>query len=667
MCKRYVAPFLVLVFLSFLFAPDFHAAGVGQIKGTITDAETGEPVVNASVLIVGTKFGAITDSDGKYAIPRLQPDTYTVRISSIDYNSVEVTDVIVETDLTTEVSQQLTKKVDDIDKTIKVVGKKDVIDRFSVENKMTITSETIKHKPVQTVDALLDQVAGVQTTNTGEVFVRGGRGGEYQYIIDGKPNGNPRGGAPLVHGGSAPVNDAPYTAMFFKDYGVNPFVDTEDDHLSTFAVDVDDASFIMTRSYIERGSLPPEEAVRAEEFINHFDYGYDPPRRRPFNIHCEGAPSYFGTDNMHLLRIGIKGRVIPDENRKPANLVFVIDVSGSMGYENRLETVKKALKLLVEELKPGDRVAIVVYGSRGEVVLKPTSIDRKVKILAVIESLRCGGSTNAEEGIRLGYQMADRMFDRRKINRVILCSDGVANVGRTGPDQILAQIKKYADRGVTLSTVGFGMGNYNDILMEKLGNKGNGHYAYVDDIDEARRIFVDNLTGTLEVIARDVKIQVDFDPEVVRSYRLIGYENRDVADKDFRVDTVDGGEIGSGHSVTALYEFKYHKGAEGKAPGEIFVRYKDPYSREVDEVSRIIGPEVFQAEFADCSPGFKLAAAAAEFSEILRNSYWSRESDLRDVLALTIDSYIELEQDDALDLARLISQARRFKRELARK
>ena len=234
-----------------------------------------------------------------------------------------------------------------------------------------------------------------------------------------------------------------------------------------------------------------------------------------------------------------------------------------------------------------------------------------------------------------------------------------------GPEQILKQIKKYADMGVTLSTVGFGMGNFNDVLMEKLGNKGNGHYAYVDDIDEARRIFVDNLTGTLEVIARDVKIQVDFDPEVVRSYRLIGYENRDVADKDFRVDTVDGGEIGSGHSVTALYEFKYHRGAEGRELGKVFVRYKDPYTREVDEVNEVIAPGVMHLELGSGSSGFKLAIAAAEFSEILKKSYWARGSDLRDVLALVIDTYFETKSDDALELALLVSKANRFQKQLA--
>ena len=357
-------------------------------------------------------------------------------------------------------------------------------------------------------------------------------------------------------GGTDTVNDAPYDATFFKHYGVNPFIDTEDDHLSTFAMDVDTASYTVMRRFIQDGYLPDPEAVRVEEFVNFFKHGYEPPGDDAFAIHIEGSPSPFGGDNHWLMRVGLQGRIVAEEDRKDATLIFVIDVSGSMSREDRLGLVKRSLGLLVEELRPTDEVGIVVYGSAGRVLLEPTGGANKEAVMEAIDTLRSEGSTNAAQGLVLGYKMAVKKVQPERITRVILLSDGVANVGNTGSDSILGLIKGHVEEGVTLSTVGFGMGNYNDILMEQLANDGNGTYAYVDTLSEARRIFVENLTSTLQVIARDAKIQVDFNPEVVSRYRLLGYENRRVDDEDFRNDLVDAGEVGAGHSVTALYELK---------------------------------------------------------------------------------------------------------------
>ena len=323
--------------------------------------------------------------------------------------------------------------------------------------------------------------------------------------------------------------------------------------------------------------------------------------------------------------------------------------------------------MLVDNLNTSDKVGIVVYGSQGKVLLEPTSINEKNKILEVIEWLVPSGATNAEEGLRLGYEMAEKMFEKGNINRIILCSDGVANVGRTGPDDILKQIKKYAEKGITLTTVGFGMGNYNDILMEKLGNKGNGFYAYVDDFAEAKKIFLDNLTGTLQVIARDVKIQVDFNPDVVRSYRLLGYENRDVNDDKFRDDKEDGGEIGSGHQVTALYEIKFHKFAKGDRVGTIFIRHKDPDNGEVAEMNRQITRNDFRNSFENSSADFRLAATAAEFGEILRKSYWAKDSKLSAVFDLVKEVFVENDSEDIVQLMDLISKAQKHQDELAEK
>ncbi len=681
MRPRRVLPIVILASLFMIFTQIVPAARVGRIKGTITDAKTGQPLFGVSVQIKGTVMGAKSNFDGEYIILSVPPGKYDLVFICVGYESIEMTDVEVMTDSTTIRSVAMNPVL--VDSNAKGVDMSKIeIDFRKMEVQKPDKTQQIRLAPVATVNDLMQRETGISGESNDGKTVRGGRAGETTYRIDGVRHsmkgvqmnclplpGEPAAGYPPAHGGTAIVNGQAYDAMFFKNYGVNPFVDTEDDSLSTFAIDVDDASYIMMRSYIERGDLPPDEAVRVEEFVNHFDYGYDPPYNRPFDVYLEGSPSKFG-QNCYLLRIGIKGLEVRPEDRKPANLVFVVDVSGSMGREDRLGLVRKALRMLVDELRDDDRVGIVIYGSRGQVVLQPTSVRRRDDILRAIEVLVPQGATNAEEGLDLGYAMADRMFEPGKINRIILCSDGVANVGRTGPDDILKKIKKYADKGITLSTVGFGMGNYNDILMEKLGNKGNGSYAYVDDITEARRIFVDNLTGNLQVIARDVKIQVEFDPRFVRSYRLLGYENRDVADDKFRDDKEDGGEIGAGHSVTALYEIKlknqrrYHQ--RGNI-GTIFIRHKNPDDFEVTENRFPVNETVFARTFNSCSPQFRLAAAAAEFAEILRKSYWAKGSSLEDVLTVVKDVDRDWENDDVLELMHLVSKAAKIKSALAEK
>ncbi len=469
-------------------------------------------------------------------------------------------------------------------------------------------------------------------------------------------------GSPMAHGGTTPPNGEDVDGMFFKNYGVNPFVDTEDDHLSTFATDVDTGSYTVVRRYLHDGHLPPEKAVRVEEFVNYFNYRYAAPQEEDFAVYAEAAPWRFGTGrkNSYLLRLGLKGKQVSEESRKPAILTFVIDVSGSMKRENRLGLVKRSLRMLVERLREEDRIGIAVYGSRGRKEMDHRGLYDKAEILATIESLQAGGSTFAEEGIRIGYEMAENAYRRGYINRVILCSDGVANVGRTGADDILRIIKKKAEKGITLSAIGFGMGNYNDVLLERLGDKGNGHYIYIDTIAEARRVFEDNLTGTLQVIGRDVKIQVDFNPEVVRSYRLIGYENRDVPDEKFRDDKYDGGEIGAGHSVTALYELKLWPGREGTV-ATTYVRYKHADTSAVTEFKSHIAVEDFDRNFDGSSSGFKLAATVTEFAEILRKSYWAKGATLDGVLERAQQLSREFEDEaEVIELVDLISKAERL-------
>ncbi len=470
----------------------------------------------------------------------------------------------------------------------------------------------------------------------------------------------------MAHGGTTPPNGEDVDAMFFKNYGVNPFIDTEDDHLSTFATDVDTGSYTIVRGFLQDGHLPPEKAVRVEEFVNYFKYDYPAPQEDVFAVYAEAAPWKFGTGrkNSYLLRLGLKAKQVSEENRKPANLTFVIDVSGSMNREDRLGLVKKCLRMLVERLKEQDRVGIAVYGSRGRKVMGQKGLNEKAEILAAIESLHASGSTYAEEGIRIGYEMAEEAYKDGFINRVILCSDGVANVGRTGADDILEVIKKKAERGITLSAIGFGMGNYNDVLLERLGDKGNGHYVYIDTIAEARRIFEDNLTGTLQVVARDVKVQVDFNPDVVRSYRLIGYENRDVPDEKFRDDKYDGGEVGAGHSVTALYELKLWPDKKGTV-ATTYVRYKDAESTTVTEFDNSIGTSDFGGNFDSSSREFRFAATVAEFAEILRKSYWAKGATLDIVLERAQQLSREFKDNaDVIELADLISKAKQLMRKI---
>jgi Ca-activated chloride channel family protein len=463
-----------------------------------------------------------------------------------------------------------------------------------------------------------------------------------------------------LSGAPAPSsNNEPYD-MFFQDYGVNPSIDTEDDNLSTFALDVDTGSYTVMRNYLKGGNLPPADSVRVEEYINYFVQGYPTPsERQTFGVYVDGGPSPFTQNERYdMLRVGVQGYEIPEEERKDANLVFVIDVSGSMDMDNRLGMVKRSLELLVERLHSDDTVSIVVYGSEAHVVLEPTRGSKQGRILDAIYSLQPEGSTNAEEGIRLGYKMAMQDFKSEGINRVILCSDGVANVGQTEAVSILEEIRAHVQEGVLMTTIGFGMDNYNDTLMEQLADEGNGFYAYVDDIDEAERLFIDDLTSTLQTIALDAKVQVDFNPDVVMRYRLVGYENRAVSDEDFRDNTVDAGEIGAGHTVTALYEIKLHPEAHGRI-ATVNMRWEDPDTHQVTEISKDFDTSHIAYKFRETDPYFQRAVVVAEYAEILKDSYWAKESSIDDVYDEAERISEEFHRDEVMgEFVELVRQAR---------
>ncbi|HLC36299.1 MAG TPA: von Willebrand factor type A domain-containing protein [archaeon] len=441
-----------------------------------------------------------------------------------------------------------------------------------------------------------------------------------------------------------PPNDDAFFDTFFKNYGVNPFIDTEDNTISTFAADVDTASYSVMRAYLNQGLLPPEDSIRVEEYLNYFKQDYSKHEDEEFKIYLEGSESKFG-ENKKLLKIDLQGKTIQVKDRKKAILTFVVDVSGSMDLENRLGLVKRSLELLVGELNPEDKIGIAVYGTNGRTLLEHSSLDEKQKILNAINSLETEGATNAEEGILTGYSMAEKAFEKDSINRVILLSDGVANVGNTGPESILKLIEEKKDKGIYLTTVGFGMANFNDILMEQLADKGNGSYAYVDTINEAEKIFKEELTGTLQVIAKDAKIQVEFNPESIERYRLIGFENRRLKEEDFRNDKVDAGEIGAEHSVTALYELKFSDNPKQEL-GEVRIRFKNPENEsEVKELRKQIKLSDFSETFEQSSARFRFTAGVAEYAEILKKSYWAEESKLEDVLPLAEKAVKDLKGD----------------------
>jgi|GEM_PF-2335302 len=448
-------------------------------------------------------------------------------------------------------------------------------------------------------------------------------------------------------------------STYFQDYGENSFVNTKHDHFSTFAIDTDTASYTIARQYIQRGMLPPPESVRVEEFINYFDYRYTAPESDTFAVYAEGAPSEFRTDT-HVLRIGVKGKEIHDFVRKPALLTFVVDVSGSMDMENRLGLIKQSLRMLVDHLQAEDKVAIVAYSDNAWVEIAHTSVEDKDEILNAIERLYTRGSTSVEQGLRLGYQLASSAFKQGYINRVILCSDGVANNGVVQAEAILEQVKKFTARGIVVTAIGVGMENYNDVLLEKIGDKGNGKYIHLDSLEEARKVFAQDLTGELQFIAKDVKIQVDFNQDVVQSYRLLGYENRDVKDNQFRNDRVDGGEIGAGHSTTALYELQLNRFKPDQVIATVYIRYKDIDTSEVKEFSAPITVRQLDNSFSQSSASFKLSVAAAVFAEVLRQSHWLQNPYEDFTKALTIVQEIQPTYSDDQkvgELLRLMQQA----------
>ena len=581
---------LILSVLSFRTVPDF------TITGKVIDESTGTPVVNASVFVKKTTTAVTTSTDGSFSITIKSASKATLVISSVGY---DVKEVKVEPN-----SASLTIKLKQSTQNLQEV----VVTGYATQMKKQVLGSVsgIRIRGNNSNAPVYDTYSGYADRKTDKEFDREG----YDRIVE------------------------------------NGFQKVTDNPLSTFSIDVDGASFSNIRRILTEGNLPPEGAVRIEEMINYFHYDYPQPKdEHPFSINTEMSDCPW--NNKHkLVLVGLQGKKIPMDNLPGSNLVFLIDVSGSMDSPDKLPLVQQSMKLLVDQLREEDKVAIVVYAGSAGMVLPSTSGDRKTAIKEAIEQLQAGGSTAGGAGIKLAYKIAAENFIKNGNNRVILCTDGDFNVGVSSDDQLERMIEDERKSGVFLTVLGYGTGNYQDAKMQKLADKGNGNHGYIDNIEEAKKVLVSEFGGTLFTIAKDVKLQIEFNPAKVQGYRLIGYENRLLNKEDFNDDKKDAGELGSGHTVTALYEIipvgvksdflksvdklKYQPPARisESTITEELMTVKFRYKKPDGDVSLLIEHPLNDQTITlnKTSDNFRFAAAVAQFGLVLRNSEFKQSS-----------------------------------------
>jgi len=564
----------------------------GRIEGVVRDIN-GSLIAGVTVTIDGTRLSASSNPLGRYILAQVPAGTVTLRATQTGWKPAVITGVVVRAGQVTTVDVRL-----------------------------------VSARPEEKEMASRDEVAKVRAMPS-----VAGNG----YVLPGSPS--------VAYQRAQPFNTEDYHN--FKDNG---FQRPSTAPLSTFAIDVDAASYSNVRRFLTQGQRPPADAVRVEELINYFPYDYPSPSGAdPFSVTTAQMPAPWAGDHR-LVMVGLQGRRIDARELPPSNLVFLLDVSGSMASPDKLPLVQRAFRLLVEQLRPEDRVAIVVYAGAAGLVLPSTPGSDKRTILAALDELQAGGSTAGGEGIKLAYQVAQQNHIASGNNRVILATDGDFNVGVSSEGELVRLIESKKQQGTYLTVLGFGTGNLKDSRMEALADKGNGHYAYVDDIMEARKVFVQEMGATLVTIAKDAKIQVEFNPAQVAEYRLIGYENRLLAAEDFNDDTKDGGELGAGHAVTAIYEIvlvgksgtgttvdplKYRAPrTSGEASDDLFtvkLRYQQPTGTSA---SKLISRTVRRDDNARGNENLRFAAAVAEYGMLLRNSEYRAQSNWESVLTL---------------------------------
>ena len=610
------------------------------LEGTVTESGSNEILIGATVKISrGAEVVkmAVTDVDGNYRIT-LDPGTYDVEVSYTGFSPAKITGMkalsgqVNRLNITLSAATALTEVV--------VVG---YIAAPKSDVAYCMASTQTAKQPKKSEKKSGKKSKG---TDSGQVNIKGSRSvGNKHYVGDVQTKERRQ----KTNSQNIPVNES--SSEQYNRIVENQYVQAKDASVSTFSIDVDGAAYANARRFLSNGNLPPQDAVRVEEFVNYFDYQYQQPTDgKPFAVHTELAKCPWNAEHQ-LLSIALQGRDIETGQLPASNFVFLVDVSGSMNEVNKLPLVKQSLQLLTDYLRPQDRVALVVYAGAAGLVLPSTPGNQKEKIKDAIEKLGAGGGTAGAAGIQLAYQTARSNLAAGGNNRVVLCTDGDFNVGVSSENELIQLIEKERESGIYLSVLGFGMGNYQDGKMQQLANKGNGNHSYIDQLAEAKKVLVNEFGGTLFTIAKDVKIQLDFNADKVAAYRLVGYENRLLNKEDFDDDTKDAGELGAGHRVTALYEiipagqdipvagqngdFQFQKTKSGRNSkgGDLLtlkLRFKQPRST----TSELIKTVVTNTPSETMSENLTLAAAAASFGMVLRNSPFKGNASLQSTLEL---------------------------------
>ena len=641
----------LILIIALLFSTSFVFSQT-SITGKVTDKETGENMIAANIVVSKNGVfiqGETTDIDGNYSI-RVDSGIYDLEISYTGYPPQKIAGVVAKHGQATIVDVQLSAGTVTLNEVVVTGYNVPLIKQDETTTGKTITSEQIRNLPTRNINSVAGKIAGTSTTQSQDAKVKGSRSNAKDHYVDGvriakKAKKQSKKKAKKEH--PKPINNSNEEYNHFVE---NEFLTASDKPLSTFSIDVDNASYSNARRYLNNYQMPPKNAVRIEEFINYFDYDYPQPNSvDPFSINTEISDCPWNNENK-LVHIGLQGYELPKEQMPPSNLVFLLDVSGSMSAQNKLPLLRKAFKLLVQQLRQEDKVSIVVYAGASGLVLPPTSGSDKHKIISALDNLRSGGGTAGAAGIKLAYQTAESTFIKNGNNRIILATDGDFNVGVSGNEALVKLIEEKRKSGVSLSILGFGMGNYKDGKMEQIADNGNGNYAYIDNFEEAKKVFVQEMGGTLHTIAKDVKLQIKFNQNYVKEYRLIGYVNRKLKDKDFANDKIDAGDLGAGHTVTALYEIIPAGSASTKKSKNLFnrvfkksnlsnedwmtvkLRYKKPDGKK----SKLLKVKATNKNVAlsSTSDNFRFSAAVASFGMLLRDSKFKGDADYDKVLKM---------------------------------